>query len=435
MRTKKRTWDECTLRTASVAVFALVLLAAACTSESATRSQSSPGAATPSVATASQAAATGLDLSFGSGGEVTTSFTDQDDEVHAVAIQPDGKIVAAGSAGPDAFALARYNADGTLDTQFGESGMVTTDFTDGQDVAFGVAIQADGKIVAAGAAGYASFALARYGTDGTLDPTFGDGGMVTTNFTNEGDFARDVAIQTDGKIVAAGPSSGGGAADFALARYDPDGTLDPTFGDGGMVTTNFGHRDDPWGITLQADGKIVAAGYGAGSFALARYDTDGTLDETFGTDGQVAGDIGGAAFGVATQGDGGIVAMGTSDSKFALARFDADGTLDPTFGKHGLLTSDLIPWEAGARIAIQQDGRILSVAAGPNFTVVRFNPDGTPDSTFGTDGTTTIDFGPSFDSAYSTAVALQDDGNILAAGSASVSKTDSDFALARYLAT
>ncbi len=289
--------------------------------------------------------------------------------------------------------------------------------------------------MAAGAAGvYNAFALARYNADGTLDTTFGNGGKVMMNFAPTGSFARNVAIQANGKIVVAGPSSGGGAADFALARFNPDGTLDTSFGGDGTVTTAFKNRDDPWDMMIQPDGKVLAAGYGAGSFALARYDADGTLDPTFGTDGQVS-DIGGAAFGVAMQTDGKIVVTGTSGSKFALARYKPDGTLDRSFGERGLFTSATIQREAGARIAILPNGEIVTVAASPGFSVVRFLRDGTPDTSFGTNGISTIDFGSGFDASLASVVTVGADDRIYAAGSATRSKTDSDFALVRYLST
>src|SRR5262249_51395919 len=175
------------------------------------------------------------------------------------------------------FAVARYNADGTLDTTFSFDGKVTTDFG-GDDRAFSVAIQADGKIVVAGASltnPGDDFALARYNPDGSLDAGFGTGGKVTTAFGSGLDHANACTIQADGKIVAVGADGG----DFALARYNSDGSLDGTFGTGGKVTTDFGGQlEEAFGVAMQADGKIVAAGAAAGGFALARYYPDGHLD-------------------------------------------------------------------------------------------------------------------------------------------------------------
>src|SRR6266536_6168109 len=166
-------------------------------------------AALPGAAVAGPGA---LDPSFGTGGQVTTDFGGFD-SAQAVAVQSDGKILAAGSSGGGDFALARYNADGTLDSTFGSGGKLTTDFG-GFDVALGVALQADGKIVAVGGGGSGSdFALARYNADGSLDASFGSGGMVTTDF---GGFeaATAVAIQGDGKIVVTGSTFSGGLQQF-----------------------------------------------------------------------------------------------------------------------------------------------------------------------------------------------------------------------------
>jgi uncharacterized delta-60 repeat protein len=235
------------------------------------------------------------------------------------------------------FALARYNTDGTLDTNFGTGGKVITAIGSSTDVAESVAIQSDGKIVAAGFSNNGSnndFALVRYNTNGTLDTTFDSDGKVTTAIGSANDVAYSVAIQSDGKIVAAGYSrSGGSNDDFALVRYNTDGSLDTSFDSDGKVTTAIGGSNDyAESVTIQSDGKIVAAGHSYMSsnydFTLARYNTDGTLDTSFGTNGKVATAIGGSddvAYSVAIQSDGKIVAAGYSyngsNFKFALVRY------------------------------------------------------------------------------------------------------------------
>jgi uncharacterized delta-60 repeat protein len=187
-----------------------------------------------------------------------------------VAIQSNGKIVVAGYAGGD-FALARYNPNGSLDPTFSGDGKQMTDF--GRfDGANGMAIQPDGRIVAAGFALNGDFGLARYKPNGALDLTFSGDGKQTTDFGGGSDGASGVALQGDGKIVAVG--RGGPGDDFALARYNPNGALDPTFSGDGMQTTDFGASGDgALGVALQGDGKIVAVGGGGpgGDFALARY--------------------------------------------------------------------------------------------------------------------------------------------------------------------
>jgi uncharacterized delta-60 repeat protein len=229
------------------------------------------------------------------------------------------------------FVVARYNANGTLDTSFSGDGKQTTKL----GVTTGVAIQGDGKIIAVGSGGPDSddFALARYNPNGSLDTSFSGDGKQLTDFGGL-DAANAVALQ-GGKIVLAGSGSLGGTGgdDFALARYKPNGSLDATFSGDGKQTTDFGSADAANAVALQADGKIVAAGRGAGEgdFALARYRANGSLDTTFSADGQQTTNFGfptqiGGASGVALQGDGKIVAVGvgtgaSQTDDFALARY------------------------------------------------------------------------------------------------------------------
>ncbi len=296
-------------------------------------------AALPGAAVAGPGA---LDPSFGTGGQVTTDFGGFD-SAQAVAVQSDGKIVAAGSSGGGDFALARYNADGTLDSTFGSGGKLTTDFG-GFDAASALAIQHDGRIVVTGRTGSGDFALARYNGDGSLDSTFGSGGKVTTDVGGF-DAALGVALQSDGKIVAVG--GGGSGSDFVVARYSANGSLDSSFGSGGLVTTNLGGFEAATAVALQTDGKIVATGStfssGFQQFVLTRYNTDGSIDSSFGTDGKVLTDFGlGSGFGGALviQPDGKIVAAGRAGSDFVVARYNTDGSPDASFGSGGRATTD-----------------------------------------------------------------------------------------------
>jgi uncharacterized delta-60 repeat protein len=408
-----------------------------------------------------------LDSSFGIGGKVTTGFSGFGDQANAMTIQPDGKIIAAGSTrtnntdGNTDFALARYNPDGTLDTTFGLAGKVVTEFSTSVDVeeARGIALQSDGKIVVAGhrATGQGdSFALARYNPDGTLDASFGAGGLVSTTFLGF-DQAFAVGIQADGKIVAAGSASDGTSAGtvVALARYHTDGTLDVTFGAGGRVTVRLEEAIAPGfqeahSLAFQQDGKIVIAavhevgGIATNGFFVARFNTDGSLDHTFGTLGFVgtkflAGTEVADARAVTVQPDGRILVAGTSGdggitSNFAVARFTTDGNLDPTFGTAGkALTSFFQGADRAFAIALQSTGKIVvaGTANGVAFGLVRYNPDGSLDNSFGTGGKVTTLFSSGAESA--NAVAFQSDGKIVAAGSASpAGPTFSLFALGRY---
>jgi uncharacterized delta-60 repeat protein len=389
-----------------------------------------------------------LDPTFDGDGRVLTDFGGSEfgDDI---ALQADGKIVAVGStstAGGD-FGLARYNPDGSLDPTFDSDGRVVTDFGAGED-AFGVAIQADGKIVAVGTGSGGdnptNFALARYNPDGSLDPTFGGDGMVLVDLGADEE-AFDVAIQADGKIVAAGRSSG----DFGLARYNLDGSLDPSFGGDGGIVTDFGANDQALGVALQADGKIVAAGetntgfVPSLDFALARYNPDGSLDPPFDGDGRVVTDFGAAewAYGVAIQADGKIVAAGTSfdasftPDNFVLARYNPDGSLDASFDSDGRVVTDFGTAGEGAfGVAIQADSRIVAaglsnVLSNENFALARYNPNGSLDPTFDGDGRVVTDFGAEEEAS---AVAIQADGNIVAMGWSNFLDND-NFALARYL--
>ena len=301
-----------------------------------------------------------LDTTFGKNGRVRIGFTPSGDDAAAdVAIQPDGKIVVVGSSFVlDRFALVRLDPDGTLDSTFHADGKVTTNAGDGTDSAGAVAIQPDGKIVVAGQSwtlsGWDGIDVVRYETDGTMDPTFGTDGIATVDLTEgsdgAGDMASDIAIQPDGKIVVAGDAGGGAefTSGFGLARFDDDGTPDVTFHGDGTVVTNFTRWDDSASdLAIQPDGKIVAvgvAGYSwdtVATFALVRYDPDGTLDGSFGDNGKLrtrfptiasddpVGIVGAWATGVTIQPDGKIVLAGSAvrvfdghlDGRFALARY------------------------------------------------------------------------------------------------------------------
>ncbi len=417
----------------------------------------------------------GLDSSFGNGGVVRTDIgTDSSDTATSVALQDDGKVVVAGSSEGD-FALARYNANGTLDTGFDADGKVTTDLnSESFDTANGVALQpGDDKIVVAGpssSGGDSDFALARYNTDGSLDTNadadpgthFDTDGKVVADLGSNSDVANAVAIQGDGKIVVAGQFSNIAGSDFALARFDANGSPDNGFDTDGKLTTDIGTNsfDVASAVTLQGDGKIVAAGTGDGNFALARYNTDGSLDTNadadpgthFDTDGKVSTDIGTNSFdsagAMALQADGKIVVAGTTnvgggtfDFDFALARYNDNGALDTGFDTDGKLnTSFGTVGDSAAAIALQADGKIVAAGgAGTQFALARYgasgsldtNADSDPETHFDTDGkvTTTV----SKDSSdVAQAVAVQEDGKIVVAGSTNAGNGDSDFVLARY---
>ena len=335
-----------------------------------------------------------LDSSFGSGGKVRTNFPGLAAVPSAVVVQPDGRIIVAGGAFPlftflGDFKLVRYNPNGSRDTSFGDDGIVTTTFPGDGSYAFAVTLQPDGKIVAAGTdfvdfnpgeMSDTDFALARYNPDGSLDATFGNGGTVTTDFATNEDDAFSVLIQPDGKIVAVGSANtGANFYDFAGARYLGNGALDTDFGGGGRIATDFGARgfDRAHAAALQSNGSIVAAGFaisidgGRQNFGLARYTSNGVLDTSFSGDGLTQIDFGSccqSAYAVLLQADGKIVTVGypnseSSDSDFLLARLMPAGALDTTFGVGGKVRTSFGNLNGGANgAALQDDGKI--VAAG-----------------------------------------------------------------------
>ncbi len=344
------------------------------------------------------------DASFGAGGKVTTNVGN-DDRVADVVVQGDGKIVAAGYSydGFHNFTLVRYNANGGLDASFGYGGKVSTAMGGGAQA---VAIQGDGKIVAAGYFDNGSggaLALVRYLGNGALDNAFGSGGKSLTAGVAGG--ASGLAIQADGKIVAVGNTdNGGGYPNFVVARYDGGGSLDNTFGTGGKVSIFSTYRDTLNAVVLQGDGRIVAAGcsYGSGGgydLAVRRFNGDGSPDAGFGTGGKATVVVGGyyplGASVALVPGSDNIVVAGFSDTDLVLARYKSDGTPDATFGSGGKVRIDT--GSVGAIVfdmAIQPDGRIVlagksyvsSEATGYDVVVLRYNANGSLDTTFGSGG-------------------------------------------------
>jgi len=382
----------------------------------------------------SNAAADGQpDTTFGSGGKVITDFGTEYDTGNAVAIQADGKIVVAGESEPD-FAVARYDSTGKPDPSFGVNGKVTTDVGE-FDSARSVVIQPDGKIVIAGSDAFKpgnDFVLVRYDSRGNPDPSFGVNGKVSTDIgTGSKDFAYSLAIQTDGKIVVAGMSDG----NIAVVRYDSTGNPDPSFGVNGRVITDMGAEDDAGrSVAVQTDGKIVVAGFSGNDFAVVRYDSNGNPDEFFGAGGKVLTDIKtgseDAGFAVKIRSDKKILVAGMSDGDFAVVCYDSVGNPDPSFSGDGRVTADIDGFDMGFSAALQSDDKFIvaGTSGAGDFALVRYDKTGIPDASFGTGGkvitdigTGTLDFG--------NAVAVQSDGKIVFAG---ISETD--VAVVRYTA-
>jgi uncharacterized delta-60 repeat protein len=272
-------------------------------------------------------------------------------------------------------------AEGELDTTFGSGGIVTTDFGSKSDWGESAVLQPDGKIVVGGYAFLdtnSDFALARYLPDGSLDPSFGGDGTILTDFENKNDLGKAVALQPDGRILMAGYTYSM-ECQFALARYNSDGSLDNTFDSDGKVTSSFINGDDyATSIALQPDGKIILGGTRQGNstaFILVRYNNDGSLDKSFGVSGIVMTDVGQAEgvndVGIQPQ-DGKIIAAGRvlkDDNLFylMLTRYNIDGSLDTTFGPGGKLFTNVGTSEFSADLALQPDGTILVAGSAENI--------------------------------------------------------------------
>jgi uncharacterized delta-60 repeat protein len=356
-----------------------------------------------------------LDRSFGVGGKALTSFGPGNNTgARAVAVQADGKIVLAGSLesssnGPGRFALARYTQRGRLDPSFGQGGKMVTRFGADHSVsqAGALAIQPDGKIVALGEwsgnaiNGPTFIVLARYTSRGRLDSSFGHGGKVVTRFGPRSAYAAALLIRADGKLVVAGEYEGpGDSFSVALARYNADGAFDRSFGDHGRVVSKLGaYVSGATAAVLQSGGKIVV-NVNADRSYLFRYTADGKRDSSFGLGGKAAASMSRRVLRLLglQRGDKLIVAgsvLGRHGRAFAVHRYGPDGGLDSSFGRAGNVFTDFGSPATANALAVQSNGKI--VVAGSrrfnDFAVARYTSSGRPDGSFGSGGKATTDFG------------------------------------------
>jgi uncharacterized delta-60 repeat protein len=400
-----------------------------------------------------------LDPTFADGG-TTTLVQGTFSTIHALAIQPDGQVVVVGGAGDSrrsTFAVARYDRHGVLDPTFSGDGRIRTRIGDSPS-ADAVVVQTDGRIVVAGQASSPTYrdeiAMVRYLPDGSLDRSFGDNGRVTA--TKIGGVSvsgiTSLALDANGRIVAAAYADDGSKYDFGVIRFTSDGSLDPTFSGDGVAIAQFRHDALVGSIAIQSDGKIVLAGgarFHGSRFALARLRPDGALDGTFSDDGKRTIGFGGrGSYGgdVALQGDGKIVVAGSvrhgprsayGQLSIALARLDADGTLDPSFAGDGRRTTTGDGNLRAAAVTIQTDGKIVvggqstpTIDEYPDdFAVARYLTDGSLDPSFGRGGVTVTSI---LVDDWVEGIGSQPNGKIVVAGpTAGPSKGGG--AIARYL--
>ncbi|ESU22342.1 hypothetical protein FEDK69T_23260 [Flavobacterium enshiense DK69] len=380
-----------------------------------------------------------LDATFNGNGRVLATFNVFDSAVHSMLLQPDGKIIAGGTVSNHGlfsqFGLARFFSDGTPDPTFGTGGLVIGNFSTAQISLSSALLQSSGKIVTGGIVynDYldSQFVLTRFNNDGSFDNSFGTAGLVLRNFLN----IKSIIAQPDEKILVAGFSIATPDRDFVLLRFNPNGSVDNSFGTNGVVTTSIGAKDFAHDITLQADGKIVLAGAVKNSdgeyhsdFAIVRYFGDGNLDTSFGTNGIKIINIDemDEAQSVKVQSDGKIVFSGWSSSisgqttSFQVIRLFPNGDIDTAFGESGVFSSPIIFNSHEQLIQIQSDAKILVVGAvattsAYDVAIIRLLPNGSPDTTFGTNGVVVTTDGPET-SSQANCVLIQPDGKILIGG-------------------
>jgi uncharacterized delta-60 repeat protein len=399
-----------------------------------------------------------LDSTFGVGGKAIITIAASKSVALAVASQGEKTIVAGYIFNGDVndMVVARLDSSGSLDATFGSSGSTIVQIPAGNSAPTSLAIQSDGKIVVVGSVNVGTnrkFALVRLDLNGALDPSFGTGGIVTTSLGISQDVANSVVIQPDGKILVGGWSRQASSPDFAIVRYQSNGSLDSSFGTGGFVLTNFNGTSQDTGecIALSPDGKIILGGtyndHVTGSFlAVAKYLPNGALDVTFGSGGKVTtfvastpGNTNGSVETLAIQNDGKIVVGGHfsngTKGSFLLGRYLPSGVLDANFGIEGIVISNLTSGhDYGECVLVQPDGKILfagyslPISRASDFLLARYNANGILDPTFGSGGRVVTDFGAD-DEASS--MVLQSDGRVVLAGLTRSGPTH-NFALARY---
>ncbi|HNW98272.1 MAG TPA: T9SS type A sorting domain-containing protein [Bacteroidales bacterium] len=392
-----------------------------------------------------------LDCDFNSDGKIITDFGTDNDAASSIAVQTDGKIIIAGTTIEpitlDNLLITRYTPDGNIDQTFATNGFDTLGFSDAMDRPHSVIIQPDEKILIAGSSylsGKSFYFVVRYNANGSLDNSFGNNGKLFSQIDGKFTYVSSIMLAPDGKIFCGGSCD----TDLLLFKLLSDGSIDNTFGTNGYVTTDMSPDETIVKIAIQSDGKILAAAQVGGfstkyDFGLLRYNSNGTLDSTFSYDGKLF-----TSFGpdhdycndMCLAPDGKIFLAGTSNTNptnsFALIKYNSNGSIDLSFNQSGKVLMPIRKSSICNSVELQEDGKILisgyslDDSNNSDFTLVRLNINGSIDSTFGTDGIVLTDFGTNVD--YSTCMAIQPDGRILLGG-----KSDLNFfnivAIARYI--
>ena len=393
-----------------------------------------------------------LDPTFGQGGKATA--LPQGSVGYAVLIDPQGRAVTAGytlNGQPD-FVVARFLQNGTLDTAFGNLGRTIFDLG-GADYAYAMALQPDGKIILAGesdSAGQSRIAVARFNGNGRVDTTFGGGdGFVLTSFGKDQQAANAVVVTPDGKIVAAGFTSGGVNARSAMVRYGPGGGLDPSFGGDGWVSFDLSSSDEQFEAISWDGTNYVLAGYAEANltpaFSVASVTSTGKLNRDFSKNGFTTTNVTSGSdlgFDMVQQPDGKIVVAGRVSNNgrddWGVVRYLPGGGIDRTWGTDGkVVTSFGKSFDVAYGVALQTNGKIVVAGrvhrtnTGANFCVVRYNTDGSVNMTFGTKGKAITDFAAGDDGARDVVI-RESNGKILLVGDA-MKNGVRRMALARYV--
>ncbi len=382
-----------------------------------------------------------LDPTFSGNGKVYVTIGEFSDYARALTIQTDGKILMAGTANfgvsDSSIGLVRLLPDGSKDATFGRHGIVQTDLGP-QDDAFDIALQGDGEIVVAGSDGN-DIVVLRYRANGRLDPAFGNGGVATIDIVRY-DVAMAVAVAPDGSILLTGQSVDTDRGRPVLARLLSDGSLDASFGESGLVIGRTRQRFAPEDLAIQPDGRIVVSGVHYPLVEVRRYLPNGRRDASFGTRGRVVTPLSPSMrTAVALRQDGGMLltgSVGSNNGDFGIAALMPDGSPDEAFGTNGIAAVDFGgTFDQAMAVAIATDGAVVAAGDATNsgnrlFAVARLLPDGTPDPAFGDDGRVTTGGG---ELGFVQDLALDASGRIVAGGVASP-RGDLRFMALRFLA-